>query len=74
MVDGKDLYEQLTTMSNLADELEEVIRANVMDEDFMTTTCFSVMKILRYGNIVEIVINNPILKRADLINKLKATE
>lgn len=36
MVDGEDLYQHLTMLSNLADQLEEVTMSNVMDEDFMT--------------------------------------
>lgn len=69
MVDGEDLYDHLTTMSNLANEIEEVIRANIMDEDFMTIVCFSIMVIPRYLNIVKIVINGLVLERINLINK-----
>lgn len=71
MVNRKDLYEHLMTMSNLADQLEEVI---IMDEDFMTTICFSIIEISRYSNIVKIIINGLLLQRTNLINKLIATE
>lgn len=69
MVDGKDLYKHLTTMLNLTDELEEVTRTNAMDKDFMRTICFSIMGMLRYSNIIEIIINGPVLQKANLINK-----
>lgn len=49
-------------------------RQNVMDKDFMTTVCFSIMGILRYLNIIEIITNNPVLQRAELINKMTTTE
>lgn len=74
MVDDEDLYEHLTMMANLADELEEVTTTNVMDEDFMMTVCFSIMEIPQYTNIIKIVINDPILERGDLINKLTTSE
>lgn len=61
-------------MSNLADEMEEVTRSNVMDEDFMTMVYFCIMEIPRYANIVKIVMNGPVLERTDLINKLTATK
>lgn len=74
MVDGEDLYQHLTMMSNLKDELKEVMMSNVMDEDFMTTMCFSIMGIPQYANIIEIVMNDLILEKANFINKLTATK
>lgn len=61
-------------MSNLKGEMEEKTRTNAMDEDFMMTVYFSIMEILRYSNIVKIVMNDYVLKRANLINKLATTE
>lgn len=74
MVDGEDLYQDLTTISNLAKELEDVTRANIMDEDFMTIVYFSIIGVLRYANIVKIVMNDHVLGRANLINKFTAME
>lgn len=61
-------------IANLSDELEEVTTTNVMDEDFMTRVCFSIMEILQYANIVKIVMNGPMLKRGNVINKLTTTK
>ena len=74
MIEGEDLYTHLTTMSNLAEELDEVTGTNITNEDFMTTICFSIMGIPRYANIVEIIMNGAILSRLEVINKLTATE
>jgi hypothetical protein len=74
MMDGEDLYHHLTTMSNLADELDKVRGMGITNEDFMTTVCFSIMGIPRYMNIVKIVMNGPALGRGNLNNKLTATE
>jgi hypothetical protein len=74
MMDSEDLYKHQTTMSNLADELDEVTNEEIMNEDFMMIVCFSNMGIPRYANIVEIVMNRPALRRGDLIDKLTATE
>lgn len=74
MVDGEDLYQYLTTMFNLTGKLEEITRSNVINEDFMTTVYFSIMVILRYVNIVKIVMSGPILERANLNNKLSTTD
>lgn len=73
MMDKEDLYQHLTMMANLTDELEEVTMSNVMDEDFMTTVCFFIMEIPRYANIIKIAMNGLVLERADLINKLTTT-
>lgn len=74
MVEGEDLYKHLTTMSNLADELEDITRTNVTDEDFMMTVFFSIMVVLRYSNIVKIIMNGLVQQRGDIINKLTTTE
>lgn len=74
MVEEKDVYEYVTNISNLADELEHVMGANVMDKNFMATVYFSIMEMSRYLNIVEIIMIGPILQKGDLINKLRATE
>lgn len=60
-------------MSNLANEIE-VTRSNIINEDFMTTICFCVIEIPRQVDIVEIVMNGHVLKKANFINKLTATE
>jgi hypothetical protein len=67
MVDEKDLYQHLTMMSNLANKFEEVIMSSVMDKDFVTTMCFSIMGISQYANIIKKVMNSPVLERAHLI-------
>lgn len=74
MVEGKDLYEHLITMPNLTYELEEVTRTNILDKDFMTKVCFSIMDMPRYSNFVKIIMNCLVLQRADLSNKLTATK
>lgn len=74
MMLGEDLYEHLTTMWNLADKLEEVTRTNITEEDFITTFCFSIKGIWRYSNIIEIIINDLVLQRAKLINKLTSIQ
>jgi hypothetical protein len=74
MVDGEVPYHHLTMISNLANELEDVTSIDITNEDFMTTTSFSIMGIPRCMNIVEIVMNRPALRRRDLINKQTATE
>lgn len=61
-------------MANHADDLEEVRMSNVMNEDFMTIVCFSILGILRYPNMIEIVMNDPIFKRGDFIDKLTTIE
>lgn len=71
MVEGEELHEYLTTISNLVDKLEEVMKSNVIDKDFMTIVCFSIIGISRYSNVIKIIINGPILLRVKLINKLK---
>lgn len=74
MVDSENLYQHLTTMANLADELEEVTSIKVTNEDFMTMVCFFNIEIPQYLNIVKIVVDGPVLGRGDLINKVTATE
>lgn len=74
MDENSDLYAHLTTMSNLADELDEVMSSKIQDDDFMTTVCFSIMGIPRYANVVEIIMNGTDLGRQDLLNKLMAAE
>lgn len=74
MVDDEDIYHHLTTMANLADELVKPTSTEVTNEDFMTTMCFSITEIPQYTNIVEIVMNGPVLGRGDFINKSMATE
>lgn len=69
MMDSEDLYHHMTTMSNLADELDEVMGMKITDEDFMTIVCFSIIGIPRYTNIVEIVMNGPALGRGDLMSR-----
>jgi hypothetical protein len=71
MMDEKDLYEHLTMISNLADEVPSV---EITSKDFMTTVCISIMGIPRYTNIFEIVMNGPALGKSNLTNKLTATE
>lgn len=61
-------------MANLSDELEEVTTTKVTNKDFMTTVCFSIMGIRPYTNVIEIVMNMPMLEREDLIIKLTATK
>ena len=74
MDENSDLYSHLTMMSNLADELDEVMSSKIQEDDFMTTVCFSLMGIQRFTNVVEIIMNGPDLTRQDLLNKLMATE
>lgn len=74
MVNKEDMYQHLIMMTNLADELEEVTMPNVMNKDFMMALCFPIMEILRYKNIIEIMMNSRVLKRADFINKLIVIE
>jgi hypothetical protein len=69
------LYDHLTLMSNMADELSEVSTRPIDDDDFMTTLCFSIMYIEKFKNVVEIMMNNDTaLSRNALVNKLMATE
>lgn len=60
-------------MSNLADKPEEVTMYSILHKDFMAIVCFSIIGIPQYVNIIKIVMNGLVLKRADLINKLTAT-
>lgn len=50
MVDGEDLYQHLTMMANLANEVEEVTMSIIIDEGFMTTMCISIMEIPQCTN------------------------
>lgn len=61
MVERKELYKHLSTMLNLLDVLEEVMRSKIMDKDFKRTIYFSIMGILKYSNVIKIIMNNPIL-------------
>lgn len=74
MVDNEDLHQQLTTMANLADELDKVMSTKITNEDFMMTMFFSIMGIPQYTNVVEIVMNGPMLGIEDLIKKLTTME
>lgn len=68
------MYQDLMTMSNLANMMEEGTRSNAIDEDFMTMVSFSTMEIPQYANIINRVMNSPVLERADIINKLTTTK
>jgi hypothetical protein len=75
MKENEGLYDHLTLLSTMADELSEVSARPIDDDDFMTTLCFSIMHIERFKNVVEIIMNNETaLTRNALVNKLMAAE
>jgi hypothetical protein len=74
MAEKDDLYSHLTEMPNLAGELDDVMQSKMSDQDFMTTVCFSIMRLPRYAQMIEIIMNGPTLTRLELKTKLLAAD